>query len=33
MPMELAQCPECGATIGGEDHEAVEGVYRAEDME
>ncbi|KAF1984925.1 NFX1-type zinc finger-containing protein 1 [Aulographum hederae CBS 113979] len=33
MPMELARCPECGARIGGRDHQAVEGVTRAEDME
>jgi hypothetical protein len=33
MPMELAQCPECGARIGGEQHRAVGGVTRATDME
>ena len=33
MPMERAQCPECGAPVGGESHRAVEGVTRAEDME
>ena len=31
--MELARCPECGATIGGQDHEIVQGVTRAENME
>ncbi|KAH8689897.1 NFX1-type zinc finger-containing protein 1 [Talaromyces proteolyticus] len=33
MPMELARCPECGARIGGQHHEAVQGVTRAENME
>ncbi|KAF5240849.1 hypothetical protein FAUST_4149 [Fusarium austroamericanum] len=33
MPMEMARCPECGAAIGGSSHRAVEGVYRAEEME
>ncbi|KAJ5769858.1 uncharacterized protein N7511_001909 [Penicillium nucicola] len=33
MPMELAKCPECGAGIGGERHQAVAGVSRAEQME
>lgn len=33
MPMQLARCPECGARIGGQHHEAVQGVTRAEDME
>lgn len=33
MPMELARCPECGANIGGQHHQAVQGVTRAEDME
>ncbi|KAJ5926867.1 hypothetical protein N7516_008640 [Penicillium verrucosum] len=33
MPMELARCPECGAHIGGHNHQAVEGVSRAEHME
>jgi hypothetical protein len=33
MPMELAKCPECGAGIGGQHHQAVEGVSRAEQME
>ena len=33
MPMELARCPECGARIGGQNHEAIQGVTRAEHME
>jgi hypothetical protein len=33
MPMELARCPECGARIGGQNHQAAEGVSRAESME
>jgi len=31
--MELARCPECGARIGGSNHEAVVGITRATDME
>ncbi|SCO78800.1 related to ECM32-DNA dependent ATPase/DNA helicase B [Fusarium oxysporum] len=33
MPMEEARCSECGAPIGGRNHQAVDGVTRAEDME
>lgn len=33
MPTEVARCPECGARIGGQNHQAVEGVSRAEEME
>ena len=33
MPMQEAHCPECGAPIGGSNHEAVAGVTRAIDME
>lgn len=33
MPMEQARCPECGARIGGSNHQAVEGVTRAMNME
>ena len=33
MPMEEARCPECGAPVGGQNHQAVEGVTRAENME
>ncbi|KAJ5602954.1 hypothetical protein N7537_005910 [Penicillium hordei] len=33
MPMQLARCSECGAPIGGHNHQAVEGVSRAEHME
>jgi hypothetical protein len=31
--MEVARCPECGARIGGTNHQALEGVTRAQDME
>lgn len=33
MPMELARCPECGARIGGANHNLVEGTTRAMEME
>ncbi|KAF5861160.1 hypothetical protein ETB97_000534 [Aspergillus alliaceus] len=33
MPMEQARCPECGAPIGGQNHTAVEGVSRPQEME
>jgi hypothetical protein len=33
MPMEEARCPECSAPIGGRNHEAVEGVRRATEIE
>lgn len=33
MPMQLARCPECGATVGGQSHVAVPGVTRASNME
>ncbi|KAI0420848.1 hypothetical protein F5X98DRAFT_330813, partial [Xylaria grammica] len=33
MPMEQARCPECGASVGGQNHSAVEGVMRAHDIE
>ena len=33
MPMQQARCPECGAPVGGQNHQAVEGVTRAENME
>jgi len=33
MPMERARCPECGASVGGQNHIAVEGVTRAMNME
>ncbi|KAK4466113.1 hypothetical protein QBC42DRAFT_293724 [Cladorrhinum samala] len=33
MPMEEARCPECGARIGGQNHQAVAGVTRATSME
>jgi hypothetical protein len=31
--MELARCPECGANVGGRNHNAVGGVTRAMNME
>ncbi|KAF1993893.1 NFX1-type zinc finger-containing protein 1 [Amniculicola lignicola CBS 123094] len=33
MPMEQARCPECGAPVGGSNHQAAAGVTRAMDME
>lgn len=33
MPMETAICPQCGAPIGGMNHEAVSGVTRATEMD
>ncbi|KAF2397692.1 NFX1-type zinc finger-containing protein 1 [Trichodelitschia bisporula] len=33
MPMELARCPECGAQVGGQRHNPVAGVARAQYME
>lgn len=31
--METSSCPECGAPVGGHDHETAEGVTRADDFE
>lgn len=33
MPMQEARCPRCGAPIGGQNHQAVEGVTAARDLE
>lgn len=33
MAMEEARCPECGAGVGGRDHQAVDGVTHARDIE
>ncbi|KAI4289803.1 MAG: hypothetical protein L6R35_000931 [Caloplaca aegaea] len=33
MPMQTSRCPQCGAAVGGQRHEAVEGVRRAADMD
>ncbi|KDN70104.1 hypothetical protein CSUB01_08968 [Colletotrichum sublineola] len=33
MPMERARCPECGAPVGGQNHQAVEGVRHAANIE
>ena len=33
MPMQQARCPECGAPVGGQHHQSVAGVTRAENME
>ncbi|KAH9260003.1 hypothetical protein BASA81_001775 [Batrachochytrium salamandrivorans] len=32
MPMERGRCPECGASIGGQDHNPVKGVKRLEGL-
>ena len=33
MPMEQARCPDCGESIGGENHRTVDGVNHAVDLE
>lgn len=33
MPMQTARCPQCGATVGGTNHQPVAGVTRATDLE
>ena len=33
MPMETSVCPQCGAPVGGRNHQAVEGVKPADDMD
>ncbi|KAK4141918.1 uncharacterized protein C8A04DRAFT_13673 [Dichotomopilus funicola] len=33
MPMEIARCPECGEAIGGQNHMAMAGTQRDEEME
>jgi hypothetical protein len=33
MPMEASQCPQCGSPIGGRNHQAVDGVRPATDLE
>ena len=31
--METSRCPQCGAPVGGQSHQAVDGVTRAADLE
>ncbi|MCJ1396114.1 hypothetical protein MMC18_009003 [Xylographa bjoerkii] len=33
MPMQTSVCPQCGAPVGGRNHEAVEGVRVARDFD
>lgn len=33
MPMQTSRCPQCGASVGGSNHTAVEGVRRATDFD
>jgi hypothetical protein len=33
MAMETARCPQCGAAVGGRQHQSAEGVTRARDIE
>ncbi|KAE8381131.1 hypothetical protein BDV26DRAFT_256154 [Aspergillus bertholletiae] len=33
MPMEAARCPQCGEGVGGHNHELLDGVRRADDIE
>lgn len=33
MPMQMARCPQCGAAVGGTNHQPAAGVTRAADLE
>jgi hypothetical protein len=33
MPMETSRCPQCGSPVGGHDHQTIDGVRRATDLE
>ncbi|KAI1151943.1 hypothetical protein F4825DRAFT_476537 [Nemania diffusa] len=33
MPMEQTRCPECGAAVGGSDHQVAQGVHHDADMD
>jgi len=33
MPMQTSRCPQCGATVGGRNHEAADGVTHAADID
>lgn len=33
MPMQLARCPECGAGVGGQNHQSTAGVTQARDID
>ena len=33
MPMETSQCPQCGSSVGGHDHQVTGGVTPATDLE
>jgi hypothetical protein len=33
MPMQLARCPQCGAQVGGQNHQSAPGVQAATDLE
>lgn len=33
MPMETSVCPQCGEPVGGTNHNSVEGVRSAADLE
>ncbi|KAL8911017.1 MAG: hypothetical protein Q9171_003753 [Xanthocarpia ochracea] len=33
MPMQTSRCPQCGEAVGGQSHQAVEGVTRASDLD
>lgn len=32
-PMQQSRCPQCGAAVGGQHHQAAEGVTHASDIE
>ncbi|KAI9791622.1 MAG: hypothetical protein M1816_003708 [Peltula sp. TS41687] len=33
MPMQTSRCPQCNAPVGGQSHQPVEGVRRADDLD
>lgn len=33
MPMQQSRCPQCGETVGGRNHQSVDGVSRANDLD
>ena len=33
MPMQTSACPQCGAPVGGQGHQSVEGVTQARELD